>query len=136
MDTKRRSYDIYDIEERVHALELGGGSSPSGGSWDYSTTETDTHQKWIDGKTIYCKVITGTFNFRANTEITILEDKGDIDKIIEFKAFETNCGVASPLVYLSGTKINAYFYAQMNSNTAVIFYTKTEPTKSTKRSKK
>ena len=26
MDAKRRSYDIFDIEERVHALELGGGT--------------------------------------------------------------------------------------------------------------
>ena len=137
MDTKRRSYDIFDIEERVHALELGGGDTPTpGGSWDYSTEETDTHQKWTDGKTIYCKVITGTFSFRANTEITILEDKGDIDKIIDFKALETNCGIASPLVYASGTAIKGYFYAQMNSTTAIIFYTKTESTKSTKRSKK
>ena len=59
MDTKRRSYDIYDIEERVHALELGGGDTPTpgGGSWDYSTDEVDTGQKWTDGKEIYCKVI-------------------------------------------------------------------------------
>lgn len=131
-----RNYDIFSIEERVHNLESGGSPTPGGGSWNYSTEETDTHQKWTDGKTIYCKVITGTFNFRANTEITILEDKGDIDKIIDFKALETNCGVASPLVYASGTKINGYFYAQMNSSIAIIFYTKTEPTKSTKRSKK
>jgi len=34
--------------------ESGGGDSSS---WDYSTTETDTGQKWIDGKTIYCKVL-------------------------------------------------------------------------------
>lgn len=29
----------------------------SGSSWDYSTTEVDTGQKWIDGKTIYSRVI-------------------------------------------------------------------------------
>lgn len=28
MDTKRRSYDIYDIEERVHNLESGGAPTP------------------------------------------------------------------------------------------------------------
>lgn len=31
-------------------------SASGGSSWDYSTTEVDTGQKWIDGKTIYCKV--------------------------------------------------------------------------------
>lgn len=31
--------------------------SASGTSWNYSTTEVDTGQKWIDGKTIYSLVI-------------------------------------------------------------------------------
>lgn len=36
MDTKRRSYDIYDIEDRLHKLELIGGSSPaSGGKYEH-----------------------------------------------------------------------------------------------------
>lgn len=137
MNTKRRSYDIYDIEERVHALELGGGDTPTpGSSWDYSTTETDTHQKWVDGKEIYCKVISGSFNFVANTQIEILADKGDIEKIIDFRAFEQGGGVAYPLTYFQSSKVYAYFYAQVNADMVVIFYTKTDPTKSTKRSKK
>ena len=54
-----RNYDIYAIEERVHNLEIGGSPTPGGGSWDYSDTEpVDTHQKWIDGKSIMCKVVT------------------------------------------------------------------------------
>lgn len=57
MDIKRRSYDIYDIENRVHQLELGGGDTPEPTTWDYSTTETATGQKWIDGKDVYCIVI-------------------------------------------------------------------------------
>lgn len=31
--------------------------APSGSSWDYSTNEVDTGQKWIDGSTIYCRVV-------------------------------------------------------------------------------
>lgn len=42
----------YKLEERVTALEEGGGGLP-----DYSTTEQLTGQKWIDGKDIYFKVI-------------------------------------------------------------------------------
>lgn len=134
---KNRSYDPYIMEERITALENAGSTpAPEPTSWDYSTTETDTKQKWTDGKEIYCRVITGTFNFRANTELTILDDIGNIDKIIDFKALETNGGFASPLVYKSGTKLNSYFYAQMNSTAVIIFYTKTTTTNSAKRSKK
>lgn len=57
MDTKRRSYDIYDIEERVHALELGGGSpSPTPSAGDiYSETETEIGTYL--GAKLYRKVI-------------------------------------------------------------------------------
>lgn len=34
MGTKRRSYDIYDIEERVHNLEKSGSSPASGGKYE------------------------------------------------------------------------------------------------------
>lgn len=62
MDTKRRSYDIYDIEERVHALELGGGSpsptpTPSAGDV-YSEDETEVGT--FLGDKLYRKVITST----------------------------------------------------------------------------
>lgn len=33
-------------------------SASGGSSWDYSTTEVNTGQKWIDGKDIYCRVVT------------------------------------------------------------------------------
>lgn len=43
----------YKLDERIRALEEGGG----GGLPNYSTTEQLTGQKWIDGKDIYFKVI-------------------------------------------------------------------------------
>lgn len=53
-----RSYDPYSLEKRIYNLEQSGASpTPTPTSWDYSTTETDTNQKWIDGKEIYCKVL-------------------------------------------------------------------------------
>lgn len=85
MDTKRRSYDIYDIEERVHALELGG-TTPTPTSWDYSITETDTNQKWIDEKEIYCKVIVpAETTALSKNEWTLftLSNASDIDKLID-----------------------------------------------------
>ena len=136
MDTKRRSYDIYDIEERVHALELGGGDTPtpSSDSWDYSTTEKDTHQKWVDGQEIYCKVIEGTFNFKSATEITIVA-QGDIELLVDFRAFGSY-GNISPQSYITGGYVKSAHYAQFDATKVALFYTKTTPTNSAKRSKK
>lgn len=138
MDAKRRSYDIFDIEERVHALELGGGDTPTPGgeSWDYSTTETDTHQKWIDGKEIYCKVIEGTFNFTTNNQVEITTTDG-IEKIIDVRAFgDTIPSITSFQAYFDNGKIMGHNFSQFNASKIILYYTKTEATKSTKRSKK
>lgn len=134
MDTKRRSYDIYDIEDRVHQLELGGGSTPEPTTWDYSTTETDTHQKWTDGKEIYCKVITGTFNFTAGTPVNIVA-KGDMESIIDFRIF-SDVGIASPQAYFDSGYVKGFHFATFNATSAIIYYTKATAAKSTKRSKK
>lgn len=137
MDTKRRSYDIFDIEERVHALELGGGDTPTpaGGSWDYSTDEVDTKQKWIDGKEIYCKVISGTFNFTTSTPVTILADKGDIESIVDARIFASS-GAASPQVYIESSSIKGIHFARFDATYAILYYTKATAAKSTKRSNK
>ena len=138
MDTKRRSYDIYDIEERVHALELGGGSSPSGGSWDYSTDEVDTKQKWIDGKTIYCKVVTGTFTFRQGIALEILADASSIDHVIDFRIADTVNGASCATIqcWIETGKLNAISPYATTASNAIIYYTKVTPAKTTKRSKK
>lgn len=63
-------FTVNSVTQNVYA--------PSGGKWDYSTSEVDTGQKWIDGRTIYIKTIelTGVnFNIsqngfkRANVEL-------------------------------------------------------------------
>lgn len=46
------SYDSTN-DKWINTTPSGGG-----GSWNYSTTKVDTGQKWIDGRTIYCKVYT------------------------------------------------------------------------------
>lgn len=51
MDTKRRSYDIYDIEERVHALELGGGNTPTEIKGTISEIVKETTTEIRDGST-------------------------------------------------------------------------------------
>ena len=41
----------------------GSGGGGGGTSWDYSTDEVLTGQKWIDGKDIYCKVFSNGTNY-------------------------------------------------------------------------
>ena len=143
MDTKRRSYDIFDIEDRVHALELGGGDTPTpGGSWDYSTDEVDTKQKWTDGKTIYCKVITGTFAFPSNLNPVNIGSFSDLSTVIDVTAVSTQgeSSVASCtnaiMCYVDSGTLKAVSFGQFNASAIILRYTKTEATKSTKRSKK
>jgi hypothetical protein len=130
-----RNYDIYSIEERVHNLEMGGSPTPGGGSWDYSTEETDTHQKWIDGKEIYCKVIEGTFNFTTNNQVEITTTEG-IEKLIDGRAFgDTIPSVTSCQFYFDNGKVMGHNPSQFNASKIILYYTKTELTK-TKRGKK
>lgn len=89
-----RNWDIYSIEQRVYDLEKRGASpTPTGGSWDYSTDETDTKQKWTDGKTIYCKVfhlaspvaINGNSNVGEFPTISI----DNLDTLVDVQAIGT-----------------------------------------------
>lgn len=128
MDTKRRSYDIYDIEERVHALELGGGDTPTpGGSWDYSTDEVNTGQKWIDGKDIYIK----TFTFESPVTITgsqwvnLADDFGVSNIIDGFVTDNEIKGVYLGLFGISTNKIKFYMTQGGKAYSFTIRYTKT-----------
>ena len=47
---EKKEYDTYQITD-----DYTGG----GGSWNYSTSEVNTGQKWIDGKDIYSRTFTG-----------------------------------------------------------------------------
>lgn len=92
---KNRSYDPYIMEERITALEnAGSGPEPTPTSWDYSTTEINTNQKWTDGKAIYCKVfhlaspvaINGNANLGEFSTITI----DNLDTLVEVQAIGTS----------------------------------------------
>lgn len=146
MDTKRRSYDIYDIEERVHALELGGGDTPTpgGGSWDYSTDEVDTKQKWTDGKEIYCKVLQSTITGSISVDQTItMGTIADVDTIIDLHCVVKSSSTSS----LSGTLMDTGWidstgsvkvkpkvgYSNVTDVKAIVKYTKATAAKSTKK---
>ena len=47
---------IKSIGDGLDLSAAGELSSTSTGGFDYSTSEVDTGQKWIDGRSIYCRV--------------------------------------------------------------------------------
>ena len=62
---------VADVQTQLDTL-------PSGGSFDYSETEFDTGQKWIDGKTLYGKVLHFTEQQNSGSKSYSLSDM-DID---------------------------------------------------------
>lgn len=135
MDTKRRSYDIFDVEERVHALELGGGDTPEPTSWDYSTTETATGQKWIDGSEIYCRVF-DNLNKTLSDWTDLGVDASAVNKIVDGYVIGNDTGKGQCIfnVDIFAASSNKLWILKHGNfsvtvKTAVIFYTKTEATK-------
>lgn len=68
------------IDPVTNTISASGGSS-----WDYSTTEVDTGQKWIDGKTIYCRVLDlgDDISFNAGWTLLSIPHGNIIDTMIK-----------------------------------------------------
>lgn len=144
-----RNWDIFSLEKRIFELEKGGGSTPAPTSWDYSDTEAvDTHQKWIDGKSIVCKVVTFADKvINASSSYSDLIDGTpisslNIDKIIDIIPFghfaSGNTTIYKTFTTYDATtnKIRVFPPTGGTYNGVIIYYTEKTVAKSTKRSKK
>lgn len=103
-------------------------SASGGSSWDYSTSEVNTGQKWIDGKDIYCKVITE--NVVAGDNSIVISGASEILPMTMFTGLQTNgTQIMMGYIYnLSDDYIRGYFsgdtlHIEMGSS-AVIYYPK------------
>ena len=138
-----RNWDIFSLEKRIFELEKNkGGSIPT--TWDFSTDEVDTGQKWIDGKEIYCKVYKpATTQNIVNNRWTDLGITLTMDTLIDcqinFKdVTEGHNGgnVEITLTQKTATGIDYYIQSAVGSiDFAIIYYTKPTESKN-KRSKK
>lgn len=82
------------IDPVTNTISASGGSS-----WDYSTTEVNTGQKWIDGKDIYCCVIN---NVNDNSLIDL--SSLNIDTLVHrYGYFITNNQIYDFNLYVNGT---------------------------------
>lgn len=119
------------LDGRVSDLEV---TAPK----DYSTTETATGQKWIDGKEIYCKVITGTFpeisttssqevgelEFNEIISITSILERGDDFKYINYFQSYWISIAGSKKIYLNNVNV----YCSEKPYKIIVEYTKPDPT--------
>lgn len=128
-----RNYDIFSIEKRLHDLETNGGGGTDT-AWDYSESEIDTKQKWIDGKEIYCKVYvpseSTSLGSNAWTPVTIpdITIKTLIDCRINFtNSYDASHkgGFVSANTQRTDTGIS-YYQTAVNGtlNFIILFYTK------------
>lgn len=85
----------------------------------YSTTETSVG-KWIDNKTIYRKVFSGTTNSSGNeTTITL----SNLDKLIKASGCLLTSGYINPVGLYTGTDNYITLYYNTTSNNLTLNYT-------------
>lgn len=127
-----RSYDIFSIENRVHDLETNGGGGGST-SWNFSTDEVATGQKWIDGKDIYCKVyVPASTQALVSNRWTNLGVSLTIDTLIDCQinftdVTEGHFGGNDGIFLTQKTATGIDYYSQTavgNIAFAIIYYTK------------
>jgi len=58
-----------------------------GGGYDFDTSEVDTGRKWVDGKTIFSKVVTTSGNFSTGTTSIAhgLDFSTVVDRVVELR---------------------------------------------------
>lgn len=88
---------------------------------DYSTTETNTGTKWVDGRTIYKKTINvGTLP--NNTIKYVNHNISNLDAVIELKGFGSNTsGTTLPLPFITNNAGNQVYV--FTSSTQIIIGT-------------
>lgn len=96
-------------------------SASGGSSWDYSTTEVDTGQKWIDGKTIYCKTIPVSIS-GSYTTIPL----SGVDTYIKTEGFLEYTGKQYTIpvdAYYENSNYSCSTYYDYNNSTVCIVHT-------------
>jgi len=104
---------------------------------DYSTSETNTGKKWIDGRPIYRKVIIGTTTISSGN-YTVAHDISNLGDIVDFKYYSWQnsttmfIGSTSPLdgsdklsVYINGNNITVRSSWESIKRVIILEYTKT-----------
>lgn len=126
--------NIKKLDSRSSNLEKDFETAAAKIPKDYSTTEVETGLKWINDKTIFQKVLTGTTATEGSVTVAI-----DFDDIIDFSGFvKSTAGVYAPAVHIlqmygNATKTGLVIPAtttalyQGTDYFIIIYYTKPAP---------
>ena len=92
----------------------------------YSADEVNTGKKWIDGKDIYCKVL--SINAEIGSVATIASNVDFIDVIVNAGAITTSTSAFTPiLTYVDNGSLKALAIANFTAEYVYIEYTKPTP---------
>lgn len=137
------TFDIDDYQKKLTAGPnitidpVSNEISASGGSsWNYSTSEVNTGQKWTDGKDIYCKVFDLTIPNQSGA-VTFNVPTPDLNEVIDVRYSVNGKGpvyetpwYSQAAVYFDSMDANGvYFYFDSTYNQGrplrvISFYTK------------
>ena len=127
--TKIADYSIDGVSNSLYAPSGGGG-----GGIDYSTTEQDTGLKWIDGNTVYEKVISISNVSLSSGSYEIVDTITGLDTIISCNGYVVEGNLKYTLndislrVIQDGTSVKLYSPSGttwvISSGAIIIRYTK------------
>lgn len=128
--TKIADYSINEVSGSLYAPSGGGG----GGGIDYSTTEQDTGLKWIDGSTVYEKVISISNVSLSSGGYETVDTITGLDTIISCNGYVVEGNLKYTLndislrVIQDGTSVKLYSPSEttwtISSGAIIIRYTK------------
>lgn len=86
----------------------------------YSTDEVNTGKKWIDGKTIYRKVLTATL--QTNEEVLTLTVSHQIKSLVSVKGLlsKGNVDLVIPYCFIDGSTVYQIYTYSDRSNLFII----------------
>ena len=114
IDIKGNQWDIRDegARGRLKTLEENFGSFTV-----YSETEMNTNQKWIDGKDIYRKVISGIKY--GNGDISVQSGISNIDQLVNLYLIENGIvGTFKDYIFVGTNRLNSSLI--INTKTGII----------------
>lgn len=117
IDIKGTQWDIKDEEarSRLKTLEENFSSFTV-----YSETEMNTNQKWIDGKDIYRKVISGVSY--GNGNISVQSGITNLDQLVNMTFIESGVtGAFKDNIFIGTSRLSSNL--AINKNTGVISVT-------------
>lgn len=119
-DKAMYDFELYECDEdsvtgawdatkwhRAYASETGGGGG--GGAVDYSTNEVDTGVKWIDGRTVFRKVV-DLGAMPINTTKSVAHGISSFDFFVKIDAvmYDNTNGYYLPLPYVDNSDTSSF----------------------------